>query len=207
MEKRSALLIVDVQNDFCPGGTLAVANGDQVIPPLNNMIEHAIKEDWMVLASRDWHPSVTTHFKKYGGLWTVHCVKNTEGAKFHPTLKLERNKLGRWYDIISKGTKPNEEGLSPFEASAFIEIHRSKMNPVRYLKVQRVVNLYIGGLTTDYCVRAAMFDALKYGFKVYLLLDACRAVNLNPGDGERAVEEMRAAGAIITTTKEVLNGK
>ena len=194
IQPKSALLIVDVQNDFCPGGTLAVFNGDQVVEPLNKMIRHAKDREWFTVASRDWHPRETKHFEEFGGKWPVHCVQNTPGADFHPSLKL----TGGIY-IVSKGMLPTEDAYSPFDGLAY----GSSLNEI--LKAFKVDKLYIGGLATDYCVKAACLDAKKLGYKTYLLLDACRAVNINPDDEAGALEEMNDAGVIITTTKEVLN--
>ena len=108
MRKR-ALILVDVQNDFCPGGSLAVPNGDEVVWPLNEMIAYALKNDWLIIASRDWHPAVTKHFKDYGGIWPIHCVQNTHGAEFHRNLLISSD------TIISKATQADEDGYSAFE--------------------------------------------------------------------------------------------
>lgn len=190
-----ALLIVDVQNDFCPGGALAVSGGDQVVDLLNNLITFASTNNWgLIAASRDWHPATTSHFKDFGGIWPVHCVQNTHGANFHPALKL----TGKTY-TISKGMLPTEDAYSPFEGSAY----GSSLNEI--MKAFKIERVYIGGLATDYCVKAACLDARKLGYATFLLLDACRAVNINPDDEAGALEEMNDAGVIITTTKEVLN--
>lgn len=191
-----ALLIVDVQNDFCPGGSLVVADGDKVVEPINKMIEHAEKNGWLVLASRDWHPPVTKHFKDFGGIWPVHCVQNTKGAEFHPDLKITTA------TVVSKATKPDEDGYSSFDGQT-----KSDVCLEEHLRVNGVEEVYICGLATDYCVKAGALDAVKKEFKTHLLLDACRAVNLQPDDGHKAVVEMASAGILITTTEEVLNGK
>lgn len=188
---KKALLIVDVQNDFCPGGALAVPNGDEVVKPLNRMVNLAKKNGWLILASRDWHPAVTIHFKDYGGIWPVHCVQNTKGAEFHPDLNATDAV------IISKATRPNEDGYSAFDGKT------DKGDPLDdFLKKNGVEEIYIGGLATDYCVKASVLDAIKRGFTTYLLLDSCRAVNLKPGDGEKAVDEMKLAGVFITNVVE-----
>ena len=191
---KKALLVVDVQNDFCPGGALAVTNGDQVVEPLNRMINHAFGSGWKVYASRDWHPAVTKHFKIYGGFWPVHCVQNTPGADFHPRLN------SHYALVISKAFRPDEDGYSEFEG-----VTPSGIPLDEALKSASVTDLYVGGLATDYCVKATCLDGVKLGYKVYLLLDACRAVNVNPSDGDKAVEEMKAAGVLVTTTEEVIN--
>lgn len=193
-----ALLVVDVQNDFCPGGSLAVSKGDEVVKPLNKIMAYAKKNGWLVAASRDWHPKITKHFAKYGGLWPVHCVQNTRGANFHP--KLERRYLDKLC-IISKGFRPDEDAYSAFDGENPLGVTLEK-----FLKNNGIKELCVGGLATDYCVKASALDAAKKGFKVYLLLDACRAVNLKKGDEEKAIREMKKAGVIITTTKEVMNG-
>jgi|SRR3989344_4144673 len=196
MSKR-ALLIVDVQNDFCPGGALPVKNGDQVVEPLNRIVQFFDKNEYFIMASRDWHPPNSKHFEK----WPVHCVQNngngTHGAQFHPKLKLP----GRTY-VISKGMGIDDDGYSPFEGSYLLGNSSIPMEGL--MLARQVEELYIGGLATDYCVRAAVLDALKRRYAVYLLLDACRAVDLNTGDGDQAIEEMKQAGAIITSTDEIL---
>lgn len=185
-----ALLMVDPQNDFCPGGSLAVKDGDQVMEPLNRMMAYARKGDWILAASRDWHPKKTNHFKK----WPPHCVKNTNGAKFHPALKVTKAVM-----VFSKGTLKNQDAYSAFDG------HSDPGEALAdYLKSYGVNEVYIGGLATDYCVRASALSAIKEGFRVYLLLDACRAVDIKPGDGDRAIEEMKKAGAILTTTEKVM---
>ena len=192
-----ALLMVDPQNDFCPGGSLPVKNGDEVMEPLNLMMEHAKKNKWILVASRDWHPKKTNHFKIYGGVWPVHCVKNTNGAKFHPALKVTKDVM-----VFSKGTLKDQDAYSAFDG------HSDPGEALAdYLRSYGVDEVYVGGLATDYCVKASVLSAIKSGFKVYLLLDACRAVDLKRGDGKRAIEEMKKAGAIVTTTKKVLHGK
>lgn len=187
-----ALLVVDVQNDFCPGGALPVENGDQVIKPLNKMMSYARKNRWPIFPSRDWHPPESKHFKPFGD-WPIHCVQNSYGAQFHHSLKIS----GADY-IISKGTDPNENGYSPFEGKAYF---RPIDELLHYFKVTEI---YIGGLATDWCVKAAVLDACRLKYKTYLLTDACRAVNLKPGDEVRALSEMANAGAQFITTSEVI---
>jgi nicotinamidase/pyrazinamidase len=188
--KKRALLVVDVQNDFCPGGSLAVAHGDEVVAPLNELIEEFLERGEPVFKSRDWHPEKTKHFTAYGGTWPVHCVQNTKGAEFHPELKDDIH-----IRTISKGLG-DEDSYSAFDGTDLA------------LQLQRlgVKELWIGGLATDYCVKNTVLDALKEGFRVKALTDAMRAVELQPGDGERAIEEMRAAGAEIVST-QVLSSK
>jgi len=188
--RKKALLVVDVQNDFCPGGSLAVAHGDEVVAPLNKLIEEFLERGEPVFKSRDWHPEKTKHFTAYGGTWPVHCVQNTKGAEFHPELKDDIH-----IRTISKGLG-DEDSYSAFDGTDLA------------LQLQRlgVEELWIGGLATDYCVKNTVLDALKEGFRVKALTDAMRAVALQPGDGERAIKEMRDAGAEIVST-QVLSSK
>lgn len=180
-DKKRALLVVDVQNDFCPGGALAVAEGDQVVPPLNRLIEEFLKRGEPVFRSRDWHPRQTKHFKEFGGTWPVHCVQDTKGAEFHADLIDDIH-----IRTISKGMG-DEDSYSAFDGTDLAL-------QLRRLGVEEV---WVGGLATDYCVKNTVLDALKEGFQVKALKDAMRAVEVNPGDGERAIHEMRAAGAEI----------
>jgi len=186
----TALLIVDVQNDFCPGGALPVPEGDQVVPVLNRVAQKVAQAGGLVFASRDWHPPTTRHFAAYGGKWPIHCVQNTPGAQFHPDLKLPEGAI-----IISKGTSENDDGYSAFEGRT--EEGRTLLEILRERGVRRLI---VGGLATDYCVRASALDALKYGFEVTVLTDAVRGVDLQPGDSERALQEMQAAGATLATS-------
>ena len=185
MEPKKALLIVDVQNDFCPGGTLAVPEGGRIISILNKYIKIFSKEKLPIFASRDWHPKQTKHFKKFGGAWPKHCVQNTRGARFHPHLKLPNVTT-----ILSKGMDPDKDSYSAFEAVDSNGTELSKL-----LKILGIGELFVGGLATDYCVKSSALDALKFGFKVNLLTDAIRGVNIKPKDSEDAIEEMVGRGA------------
>ena len=178
---KQALLVVDVQNDFCPGGALAVPDGDKVVPPLNKLIDEFLERGDPVYLSRDWHPPTTKHFSAYGGTWPVHCVQNTSGAEFHPALRRDPR-----IKVISKGLGDKDS------YSAFDETNLSEL-----LKQDDVEELVVGGLATDYCVKNTVLDAIKNGFHVKAVDDAMRPVELHPGDGEKALEEMRAAGAEI----------
>lgn len=180
-ENKKALLVVDVQNDFCPGGALAVAHGDEVVQPLNKLIDEFLERGEPVFKTRDWHPEKTKHFAAYGGTWPVHCVQNTKGAEFHPQLIDDMH-----VRTISKGMG-DEDSYSAFDGTDLAL-------QLRRLGVEEV---WVGGLATDYCVKNTVLDALKEGFRVKALKDAMRAVEVNPGDGERAIEEMRTAGADI----------
>lgn len=178
---RQALIVVDVQNDFCPGGTLAVSHGDEVVAPLNELIDQFLERGDPVFKSRDWHQPTTKHFAAYGGTWPVHCVQNTQGAEFHPALRNDPR-----IKIVSKGLGDTDC------YSAFDETDLAAQ-----LRQQNVEELVVGGLATDYCVKNTVVDALHKGFRVKAVADAMRAVGVHPGDGEKAIEEMRAAGAEI----------
>ncbi|MBI5023472.1 MAG: bifunctional nicotinamidase/pyrazinamidase [Candidatus Omnitrophica bacterium] len=193
---RPALLVVDVQNDFCPGGALAVMQGDRVVPVLNRYIEIFSKDKNPVIASRDWHPARTKHFKDFGGPWPVHCAQNTPGAAFHPALKLPPRTI-----IVSKGMDPEKDSYSAFQA-----IDERGRPLLGILKDLDVKELWIGGLATDYCVKASVLDALK-NFKVRLLMDAIKGVNIHPDDAKTAVEEMLKAGARKMTLEQRFKDK
>ena len=186
MQAKDALIIVDVQNDFCPGGALAVSGGDEVVPVLNRAIERFTKAGLPIFATRDWHPEKTNHFKAYGGIWPVHCVQGTRGAEFHAGLE-----LGKDIVVVSAGMVPDEDGYSGFQAR-----DPSGARLAELLQRKGVERIIVGGLATDYCVKHTVLDGLKEGFKVLLLADAIRAVNLKPHDGELAIAEMVRAGAV-----------
>jgi len=183
-ERVRALLVVDVQNDFCPGGALAVPEGDRVVEVLNRYIAVFGEKHFPIFASRDWHPRQTSHFKDGGGPWPAHCVMNTKGAAFHPGLQLPHETI-----VISKGMDPDSDSYSAFlgqdaQGKGFADL----------LKAEHVQELYVGGLATDYCVKSSVLDARQAGLDVFLLTDAIRGVDLKPGDSQRAVEEMLSAG-------------
>jgi nicotinamidase/pyrazinamidase len=186
---RDALIVVDVQNDFCPGGSLPVPQGDEVVPVMNRYVQQATESGMAVFASRDWHPRETRHFAEFGGPWPVHCVQNTPGAEFHPQLLVPPEA-----QIVTTGTSVDDAGYSAFEGT--LPDGTGLLDELRRLGVRRV---HVGGLATDYCVRATVLDALAAGFETYLLQDASRPVDVSPGDGERAVREMLAAGAQLET--------
>ena len=180
-----ALIIVDVQNDFCPGGALAVPEGDRVVPVLNEYAARGQAAGIPIYASRDWHPRRTTHFAEFGGTWPVHCVQNTPGAAFHPDLRLPPGT-----QIITTGTGEHDDGYSGFEGH--LADGRDLATALREAGVDRV---YIGGLATDYCVQATVLSAREQGFDVVWLRDASRPVEVHPGDGARAEAAMQEAGA------------
>jgi nicotinamidase/pyrazinamidase len=181
---KQALIVVDVQNDFCPGGALAVAHGDEVVEPLNELIDEFLERGDPVYKSRDWHPPTTKHFEKYGGTWPVHCVQNTKGAEFHPALRDDPR-----IHVISKGIGDTDCYSAFDETDLAAQLHE-----------QGVEEVLVGGLATDYCVKSTVIAAIDNGFKVKALKDAMRGVELQPGDSDRAIEAMRAAGAEIVST-------
>jgi nicotinamidase/pyrazinamidase len=185
-----ALLLVDVQNDFCPGGALAVPEGHRVIPVLNRAIERFQAEGRPVYASRDWHPRDTKHFKERGGPWPPHCVADSSGAKFHPELRLPQNAV-----VVSKGQDRNDDGYSAFEG-----VTDSGRTLAEDLRARGVSELYVGGLATDYCVRATVLDARRNGFAVTVLTDAVAGIGRD--DAARALEDMRAAGASLESSDQ-----
>lgn len=188
LTKKDALVIVDVQRDFCPGGALAVPNGDAVVDPLNRYIELFKASGLPIIATRDWHPPNHISFRERGGPWPPHCVQGTPGAEFHPDLNLPKDAL-----IVSKATEPDSEAYSGFAGTELEAILRSK----------GISRLFIGGLATDYCVKATTLDALALGFTAFLLEDAIRGVDVNPGDSERAVDEMLSNGAVAITISDI----
>jgi nicotinamidase/pyrazinamidase len=178
--KTDALIIVDVQNDFCPGGALPVPEGDQVIPVLNDYIKIFKKANATIFATRDWHPPNHISFKAQGGPWPPHCVQNSEGAKFHPDLKLPSDTT-----IVSKAMDPLREAYSGFDGTELANT----------LNKQGATRVFVGGLATDYCVKNTVLDARKLGFEAVLLLDAIRGINAEPGDVAKAIDKMVKSGA------------
>ncbi|MHB8735126.1 MAG: nicotinamidase [Terriglobales bacterium] len=177
------LLVVDVQNDFCSGGALAVTEGDAVVAVINDFIEQ--RRPQHVYASRDWHPRGTRHFKEQGGSWPVHCVQETAGAALHSGLQLPPGTV-----LISKGSDPNQDGYSAFEG----QDPEGRLFAER-LQLDGVRRLFVTGLATDYCVRASVLDARAHGFQVVVIEAAVRAVD--PEAGPAALAEMRRAGARV----------
>lgn len=193
MKKDSALIIVDVQNDFCPGGSLPVPDGDRVVPVLNRYIDLFIARNLPIFASRDWHPEKTSHFKDYGGIWPVHCVQQSSGAAFHPDLRLPPETV-----VLSKGMDPMKDDYSAFQA-----VDSTGRPLPAVLKEMGISRIYVGGLATDYCVKATVLEGLKAGLTVTFLKDGSRGVDLQPGDSERAEDEMQKSGASVVDYAEV----
>jgi nicotinamidase-related amidase len=183
------VLLVDPQLDFFPGGALGVKDGDQIVAPINELLRKLPRAPRF--ASADWHPHDTRHFAARGGRWPPHCVQGTPGASFHPALELSGA------EVFEKGTNPEDDaGYSAFEGASTSEHGRSLADA---LAARGVDALIIAGLATDYCVRASVLDALEGGITTLLYLPGLRAVDVNPGDGERAIAEMRARGALTVT--------
>jgi nicotinamidase/pyrazinamidase len=183
---KDALVVVDLQNDFCPGGALAVPDGDRVIPVINGLAPHFKK----LFYTQDWHPPDHISFDSQGGIWPSHCVADTPGAQLHPGLRLDFG-----YAVqIKKGTAPDKEAYSGFQGT----------NLAEQLRKADVRRLIVTGLATDYCVKNTVLDALKAGFKVVVVEDAIRGVNVNPGDSARAIEEMAASGARISRFADII---
>ena len=177
-----ALLIVDVQNDFCTGGTLAVPDGEKVVPVINRIMDRF----GIIVASKDWHPKKTEHFEK----WPVHCVQDTYGAAFHPQLDVEKIQ-----EVFLKGTSSKDDGYSAFEATSNdLEL---------FLRSHKIDDLYVCGLATDYCVLSSALDAHKKGFNVLVIEDAIRGVDLVKGDAERAIEEMKHMGIVFVQSDQI----
>jgi nicotinamidase/pyrazinamidase len=192
---QDALIIVDVQNDFCPGGALAVAGGDQVVPVLNRLIAEFDRGGWPVVATRDWHPQRTSHFNTQGGVWPPHCIQGTLGAEFHSDLA-----LGPGAVIVSKGMEENADSYSGFDGVDARELRLADV-----LRERGVKRLIVGGLATDYCIKQTALDGLRQGFEVVVLEDAVRGVNLKPGDARQALDDMKRAGAELRTSKDWAN--
>ncbi|MCI0596892.1 MAG: nicotinamidase [candidate division Zixibacteria bacterium] len=178
-----ALIMVDVQNDFCPGGALAVREGDLVVKPLN----YAQKFFRHIFATRDWHPEDHCSFMGRGGPWPPHCIQNTHGARFHPDLEISR----AW--VISKAFEKDNDAYSGFQGTD-LEAR---------LKREGTKRVFVGGLATDYCVRATALDALNAGFEMVLLEDAIRGVDVKLGDSEKAKTELREKKAVFARTEEL----
>jgi nicotinamidase/pyrazinamidase len=187
IDKTTALVVVDVQNDFCPGGALAVTDGDKVIPVLNKYIARFRKARAAMIFTRDWHPADHSSFKEQGGPWPPHCVQNSKGAEFHSNLNVPPEG-----EIVSKGDK-KDEAYSAFQGTDLAtKLHQ-----------RGIKRLLVGGLATDYCVKETVLDGLRYGFEMFHLDDASRGVNINLGDCEGALREMQEEGATRITLRDL----
>lgn len=183
-----ALIIVDVQNDFLPGGALAVPEGGAVVEPLNRVLNIFHHRGLPIFATRDWHPENHCSFQAQGGTWPTHCVAGTPGARFPTTLGLPA-----FAAMISKATSPDKDAYSGFEDTPL----------AMQLRMYGTKRVLIGGLATDYCVLNTVRDAVKNNFQVVLLTDAIRAVNAQPNDGDKALAEMRALGIVEAATRDI----
>ncbi len=181
-----AFLLVDAQVDFFPGGALAVPHGDTILPVVNEMLHLCRDEGIPLIASADWHPAGHASFVTRGGPWPVHCVRGTEGACFHPGLDLPTV-----FTVVHKAIEKGTDAYSAFDGTGL----------ERVLRERSITRLVAGGLALDYCVKASCLDAVRFGFDVALLLPATRAVDVTPGDGDRALEELTVAG--VTLIEEV----
>jgi nicotinamidase/pyrazinamidase len=189
-DAETALLVVDIQNDFAdPAGSLYVRGGEEVLPLVNQEIQRAAAAGAMVVYTQDWHPETTPHFAKDGGIWPVHCVRDTWGARFHPQLQVEGQ-------VVRKGTG-GEDGYSGFSMRHPTSGEATPTELEAVLRRGGASRLVICGLATDYCVKETSIDGLAKGFEVLVLAEAVRAVELEPGDGRRAIEAARGAGAVI----------
>lgn len=201
----SALILVDLQNDFMPGGALEVKKGNEVIPVVNQLLKETFN---LIVATKDWHPKhhgsfASTHHKKVGEvielegipqiLWPDHCVQNTNGAEFHSGW--DSSKVDK---VFHKGTEKNVDSYSTF----FDNGNRRNTGLDAFLKEKKIKKVFLAGLATDYCVKYSVLDACRLGYDTYVVIDGCRGVNLHPFDSETAVEEMKKAGAHIVTEKE-----
>jgi nicotinamidase/pyrazinamidase len=184
--KDAAMILVDIQNDFCPGGALAVADGDAVVAVVNRLMPHFS----LVVSTLDWHPANHVSFREQGGPWPPHCVQNTFGAELHPALNTERIS-----DTFRKASTADRDAYSEFEG---VDDHQRSLD--EYLKSRGVRRVYLAGLATDYCVRATALDALRLGYETYVVTDGVRAVNVEPDDGAKALAAMQAQGAHLITS-------
>ncbi|MCX7758799.1 MAG: nicotinamidase [bacterium] len=185
----SALVVIDMQNDFLPGGSLEIPNSDTIIPVVNEYIKFFEGMGLTVVYTRDWHPENHISFRENGGRWPKHCVQNTRGSEFHPHVYLPKN-----YLVISKAFYPDLEAYSGFQDT---ELNQK-------LQEMGVKNLFVCGVATDYCVLNTVLDAINLGYKVFLLIDAVKGVDLNPNDSEDAVKKMVSAGAELLVFEELL---
>jgi nicotinamidase/pyrazinamidase len=186
---KTALIMTDIQNDFCRGGTLAVRHADEILDPINKLIAKAARRNWRVFVTRDWHPRGHISFRRQGGIWPPHCIAGSQGAMFHPALNVPADAT-----IISKATEPQQEAYSAFEGT----------NLRSMLALQGVDHVILVGLTTDYCIKNTALDALRFGFGVTVAEDATRAVNVSPEDGPAALKAIKDAGAQLVSVDKLL---
>jgi nicotinamidase/pyrazinamidase len=185
---RQALIVVDVQNDFCSGGTLAVTDADSVVPVLNQWLMRFQTEHQPIALTQDFHPANHCSFVDQGGPWPPHCVQGTTGCAFHPALAIPTGAV-----VFQKGTNPHQDAYSGFEGKT-----RSGQGLTSWLRQQQVEELVVGGLATDYCVRATVLDALHLGFSVRVCVAGIRGVEVLRGDSKRALAAMVSCGAQLS---------
>jgi len=183
------LIVVDIQRDFCPGGTLAVPQGDEIIDVVNRIIKKAEEAGSVIVYTRDWHPENHLSFKAYGGIWPPHCVQWTPGAEFHPQLYLSEKGI-----ILDKGTHPEFEAYSGFQGTGLHQIFKDR-------GVNRV---FVVGLATDYCVKETVVDALRYRYETFVVADAVKGVNVNPDDSQKALQHIKDMGGKVILSQELL---
>lgn len=203
-----ALILIDIQNDFLPGGALPVPEGNEIIPIVQSLLKHPFE---LIIATKDWHPKEHSSFAVNQGkmpgeivklgnieqvLWPVHCVQNTFGAEFAPGW--DTNKISK---IIYKGTDKSIDSYSSF----FDNQHKQSTGLEDFLRKNNIQELFIAGLATDYCVKFSALDALNLGFQVHIISDACRGINISPEDSAKTLKDLQAKGAIITTSTELIN--
>ena len=181
-----ALLIVDVQRDFCPGGALAVPQGDRIVPAINRLLDLT---QWVTVATRDWHPRDHCSFKAQGGFWPSHCVADTDGAAFHPELGVSQIR-----HVVSKAVTKDAEAYSGFQGTDL----------ARRLQTSDIRRVFVCGLATDYCVKATALDARRAGLEVFVIEDAIRGVEVHPGDCAAALAEMKAAGIAFACAADLI---
>ena len=187
-DEHTALVVVDVQNDFAdPGGSLYVREGEKVVPVINEQVEEARAKGAMIVYTQDWHPESTPHFQKDGGIWPVHCVQGTWGAELHPDLEVAG-------EVVRKGTG-GEDGYSGFTVRDPTSGEEQQTPLEDMLRARGIERVVIAGLATDYCVKETAIDSATKGFATTVLTNAIRAVDLESGDGDRAIDDMRKAGA------------
>lgn len=183
--RTDALIVVDVQRDFCPGGALAVPRGGEVVPVINRLL---VLTDWLTVATRDWHPADHCSFKAQGGVWPPHCVAGTEGAAFHPAVDQARIR-----HVVSKAVTRDTEAYSGFQETDLAALLASR----------GVRRAFVCGLATDYCVKATALDARRAGLDVVVVEDAIRGVEVTPGDCVKAIDEMRASAIVLAASTEL----
>ncbi|HEX5940442.1 MAG TPA: nicotinamidase [Dehalococcoidia bacterium] len=189
LDKTDALIVTDVQNDFCPGGSLGVPEGDRIAARMTEVAKSFQDRGARIFATQDWHPTGHSSFQEQDGPWPIHCVQGSHGADFHPNLHLPEGTV-----VIRKGSDPKVDAYSGFLDSDLDQ----------RLKEAGVRRLFVGGIATEYCVLNTVLDAIKNGFEAVVLEDVSAAINVNPGDEKAAYARMREAGATVTTSSEVL---